>query len=161
MELVDKNCPVLKKVALPATIKQGRETGRELLKVLARLNRHRHRAIGLAAPQIGISLRVCALTFSAYELPIILINPRIDSHSEVTIDRQENCLSLPNETYVVKRFPWCKILDDNIYDKPQHFGPTVFEEWTENSLLRSSCVQHELNHLDGILISDIGEKNVV
>ena len=103
--------------------------------------------IGLAAPQVGIKKRIIVIDLKeeGKSLPITFINPKIIFLSDETSVNEEGCLSIPGYYAEVKR-------------------PNVVEvEWTgldgkknKDKLtgLMSICIQHEIDHLDGILFID-------
>ncbi|MDI2126443.1 peptide deformylase [Yinghuangia seranimata] len=97
---------------------------------------------GLAAPQIGVSLRV--FTYCVDGEVGHLINPNLDL-SDDEQDGPEGCLSLPGLAFDTKRAFGVVAKGFNM------FGDPVTIEGTE---LLSRCIQHETDHLDGILFID-------
>jgi len=98
--------------------------------------------VGLAAPQIGVGLRV--FTYCVDDEPGHLINPILALGDEEQ-DGEEGCLSFPGLSYPTKR-AW------SVVAKGQDMhGEPVTIEGTE---LLARCVQHETDHLDGILFID-------
>lgn len=102
-------------------------------------------SVGLAAPQIGQSLRIIVVRRTVKERPQALINPRLIKQSWRAQVGPEACLSLPNVSVPVKRPVKIAVeaLDMN--------GQTVKFK-TRGFLAR--VIQHEIDHLDGILIVD-------
>jgi peptide deformylase len=98
---------------------------------------------GLAAPQIGVGLRVFSYHVDDNE-PGHLINPSLDL-SEDTDEDDEGCLSFPGLAYPVERAWGVVAKGFNMYGDP------VTIEGTE---LLARCIQHETDHLDGILFID-------
>ncbi len=98
--------------------------------------------VGLAAPQIGVSLRV--FTYWVDDVVGHLINPSLDLSDEEQ-DGEEGCLSLPGLTYDTKRALRVVATGMNMHGEPV----TI-----EGSDLLARCVQHETDHLDGILFID-------
>jgi peptide deformylase len=98
--------------------------------------------VGLAAPQIGVSLRV--FTYWVDDVVGHLINPSLDLSDEEQ-DGEEGCLSLPGLTYDTKRALRVVATGMNMHGEPV----TI-----EGSELLARCVQHETDHLDGILFID-------
>ena len=98
--------------------------------------------VGLAAPQIGVSLRV--FTYHVGEEPGHLINPVLGLDGEQEED-DEACLSLPGLVFPTPRAPRVVATGFNMYGDP------VTIEGTE---LLARCIQHETDHLDGILFID-------
>ena len=104
--------------------------------------------IGLAAVQIGILKRVIVIDISKKEEkknPILLINPEITFQSKETSIYEEGCLSLPGYFAEIERPAKCKV---NYID--YHGKKTELEAQG----LLSTCVQHEIDHLNGILFID-------
>jgi peptide deformylase len=98
--------------------------------------------VGLAAPQIGVSLRV--FTYWVDDVVGHLINPRLDLSDEEELG-EEGCLSLPGLTYDTMRAARVVAEGMNMHGEPV----TI-----EGSELLARCVQHETDHLDGILFID-------
>jgi peptide deformylase len=99
--------------------------------------------VGLAAPQIGVGLRVFTYHVDDHE-PGHLINPVLDL-SEETDEDDEGCLSFPGLQYPVERAWGVVAKGFNMHGDP------VTVEGTE---LLARCIQHETDHLDGILFID-------
>jgi peptide deformylase len=98
--------------------------------------------VGLAAPQIGVSLRV--FTYHVDDELGHLINPSLDL-SEETESGDEGCLSFPGLVYPVSRAYGVVAKGFNMYGEP------VTLEGTDQL---ARCVQHETDHLDGVLFID-------
>ena len=98
--------------------------------------------VGLAAPQIGVGLRV--FTYYIDDELGHLINPSLDLSDEQETD-DEGCLSFPGLAYPVKRAWGVVAKGFNMHGDP------VTIEGTE---LLARCIQHETDHLDGILFID-------
>ena len=104
--------------------------------------------IGLAAIQIGILKRLVVIDISKKEekrQPIFLINPEIIFRSKETSVYEEGCLSLPGQFAEVERPAECSIKYIDYYGKEK--------ELKADGLL-ATCIQHEIDHLDGILFID-------
>src|SRR4051794_338342 len=97
---------------------------------------------GLAAPQIGVSLRV--FTYDVDDVVGHLINPTLDLSDEEQ-DGEEGCLSFPGLAFPTKRAFRAVAKGWNMHGDP------VVIEGTE---MLARCVQHETDHLDGILFID-------
>ncbi len=106
--------------------------------------------VGLAAPQVGISQRIAVLDVG--EGPVVLVNPVIKNGEGEEID-VEGCLSIPERWVYVKRYESVEVTALNEKGKPIRI---------EADGLFARALQHELDHLDGILIVDrmIGEAEV-
>jgi len=101
--------------------------------------------IGLAAPQIGVRRRVFVYDVREDEhAPGVLINPRIIESAGVTRE-SEGCLSIPDLTEVVERS--VRVIAEGLDQE----GKSVR---LEAEGLLSRCLQHEVDHLDGILFFD-------
>ena len=101
--------------------------------------------IGLAAVQVGILKRLIVIDISKdkeKKNPIFLINPEIISKSKNTSIYEEGCLSLPGHFAEIERPEECKIKYID-YDGKK-------KEMKANGLL-ATCIQHEIDHLNGIL----------
>ncbi len=104
--------------------------------------------IGLAAPQVGVSKRVLVVDLRREDAPdqrVALVNPRVVWASEETNKQPEGCLSIPGLEEVVER-PWAVRIEGFDPD-----GKTVVVEAEE---LFSRALQHEIDHLDGVLFLD-------
>jgi len=98
--------------------------------------------VGLAAPQIGVSLRV--FTYYVDDRLGHVVNPTLDLSDEQQ-EGEEGCLSLPGLSFPTKR-AWRAVAKGfNMYGEP------IVLEGTD---LLARCVQHETDHLDGILFID-------
>lgn len=105
--------------------------------------------VGLAAPQIGVNLRVFVIDVSKNDEPLnpmVFINPKIIKKTGATV-AQEGCISFPEAYTDVKRYAnvMVKALD-------KHGRPFVLE--AKDGELLSRAIQHENDHLDGILFID-------
>ena len=131
------------------TIKEGEEIGAKLLKELA----VSENGIGLAANQIGINKRVCVINVKE---PLVLINPKIVEHSEEQFVFAEGCLSFPGKHVRTGRYTSVTIKADN------HEGKMVFTADSDkiDDAFETACVQHEIDHLDGITMFDREIKNI-
>ncbi len=104
--------------------------------------------IGLAAVQIGILKRLIVIDISKEKdkkNPLFLINPEIISKSKKTTTYEEGCLSLPGHFAEIERPAECYVRYVDYYGKKK--------EIKANGLL-STCIQHEVDHLNGILFID-------
>ncbi len=108
------------------------------------------KGLGLAAPQVGSNLRVCLVTLDEKTFP--LINPEIIKRSARTTVDEEGCLSLPKLWLPVARA--VEITIQYMDEKGK-----VKERTLEGFDAR--VVQHELDHLDGVLIVDYQVKNLL
>ncbi len=105
--------------------------------------------VGLAAPQIGVNYRVFVIDASTDKEPLppmVFINPKIIKKSGAII-AQEGCLSFPEAFTDVKRYKNVTVKATDIH------GKTFVLEATDGSLL-ARAIQHEFDHLEGILFID-------
>jgi peptide deformylase len=101
--------------------------------------------LGLAAPQVGVGLRAAIICGSKdNQTPLEIINPIIVS-SEGSLSSEEGCLSIPDYREKIPRA-------ENIHLKAQDRSGKEFEIQADGLL--AICAQHEIDHLDGILIID-------
>ena len=102
--------------------------------------------IGLAAPQVGISKRFFVMHIdSDNEEPYVFINPVIKEFSKEESEYEEGCLSFPKQNVLIHR-PASIVLEYlNIN------GKKIIEKFSD---LHATCIQHEIDHLNGITITD-------
>ena len=101
--------------------------------------------VGLAAPQLGVSQRLLVYRVGADAPVIALANPEIEWTSEDAETLEEGCLSIPGVTVDVER--------------PVHVRVRAVDEEGEERVVEASglearVIQHEMDHLDGVLILD-------
>lgn len=103
--------------------------------------------IGLAAPQVGVSLRVAVVDLMPDDAPspVTLINPEIIAVGEAWATREEGCLSLPGQYADVSRPSRVRVR----YQDEQGATHEIEAEG-----LYAACLQHEIDHLDGVLFVD-------
>lgn len=136
-----------KKVARVSTINN------EIIRLITDMFETMHNAngIGLAANQVGLNKQIFVVDISMVEgyedsKPIALINPKIIAKSEELSVYEEGCLSIPDQHEEVKR---PKIITIEFYD-------TDFNKHTiEADGLLARVMQHEFDHLQGILFTDL------
>jgi peptide deformylase len=132
--------PVLRSKAMPVTTFD--KELRRLVKDLTETMREAPGS-GLAAPQIGVGLRV--FTYDIDDELGHLINPVLGPFSEEMMDGDEGCLSIPELYFELKRPERVLAVGQNMYGDPV----TI-----EGSGYLSRALQHETDHLDGILFID-------
>ena len=104
--------------------------------------------IGLAAVQVGILKRLIVIDISKdkeKKNPLFLINPEIISLSKKTSVYEEGCLSLPGHFAEIERPAECKIKFIDYNGKEKELKATG---------LLATCIQHEVDHLNGVLFID-------
>jgi peptide deformylase len=137
--------PILRKKSSPLE-----KVDEELRKLMRDMLETMYKApgIGLAAIQIGILKRLVVIDISKEDTkkdPLFLVNPKIVHRSKETSIYEEGCLSLPGQFAEIERPSECivKYLD---FDGNQ-------KEVKAEGLL-STCIQHEVDHLNGVLFID-------
>jgi peptide deformylase len=109
---------------------------------------HDHNGIGLAAPQIGVTKRVIVIDVAPKDEdpnPMKLANPEVIWSTDEVIENEEGCLSLPTYYADVVRPERVKVKYLDYDNKPQEL---------EADGILAVCVQHEIDHLDGVLFVD-------
>ena len=104
--------------------------------------------IGLAAPQIGELRRIVVMDLAKEGEepdPIVMVNPEILKYSDETVVTEEGCLSIPELYYDVERPAEVTVRYTDLEGK-------VIEREANDRL--AICIQHELDHLDGVLYID-------
>lgn len=104
--------------------------------------------IGLAAPQVGHELRLVVMDLARDgepRQPMILVNPEITAASRETALREEGCLSLPGHYADVERPARVKARWETLDGTRQEI---------EAEGLLAVCLQHEVDHLNGVLFTD-------
>ena len=104
--------------------------------------------IGLAAPQVGELLRLVVIDLGkdeAERAPMVLVNPEIVAASGETATREEGCLSLPGQYAEVERPARIKLRWRELDGSRREM---------EADELLGTCIQHEVDHLDGVLFVD-------
>jgi len=100
--------------------------------------------IGLAANQVGLPFRMCVIQVM-YGDKKILINPRIIWRSCEVVKSEEACLSLPGCLLTINRTKNIKVQYEDVRGETKEFDAIGLE---------STCIQHEIDHLDGLTMLD-------
>ena len=120
----------------------------------------KEKGFGLSANQIGIDKRMCVINIKE---PMILVNPKIVKRSEEAVQYIESCLSLPKTMRKPKntvRSISITVETDNLGtvefgpDEKDKIGTEGHNYFADEGLLECVVAQHEIDHLDGILITD-------
>ena len=138
MRYVEGRKALSKKCNPCETVTEGLVIGERLLEIL----KEDPDACGLAANQVGIDYAVCVVYV---EKPIVLINPRIVGKFGKSFF-QEGCVSFPGDYVMTER--WTNI----IVNADNHNSVLNFS--FEKNPLECVCVQHEIDHLEGITMFD-------
>jgi peptide deformylase len=138
--------PRLKRISVPvgAVTDEIRTLAQDMIEVM-----YDEPGIGLAAPQVGEAIRLVVMDThwteeGAEKNPLVLMNPEIVER-EGTLTWTEGCLSVPDYTADVERAARVRVRYRDL-DGIEH-EENAFE-------LRAVCLQHELDHLDGVLFID-------
>ncbi|MGB0937870.1 MAG: peptide deformylase [Colwellia sp.] len=104
------------------------------------------KGVGLAATQVDIHQRIVVMDVSEEgNEPLVFINPEITAKSDETVINEEGCLSVPGTYAKVNRHVTCTV-------KAQDRNGQEFS--LDGEELLSICIQHELDHLNGVLFVD-------
>jgi peptide deformylase len=137
--------PVLRRTARPVGEGDGDAVRALVPRMLAAM--YAAPGIGLAAPQVGVSLRLAVIDLQRDDAraPVVVINPEIIAASTETEPHEEGCLSLPGQfaDVVRPRVVTVRYLD----------VAGTRQEVTADGLF-GRCLQHEIDHLDGVLFVD-------
>jgi peptide deformylase len=114
----------------------------EMIQVMKKQN-----GVGLAAPQVGLSVRLCLVQED--DRTHVLINPQITAKSTKKIMMEEGCLSFPGTFYPITR-------PENV--KVRFLDEAGLEKKLKAGGILARAIQHEIDHLDGILIIDRAKK---
>jgi len=138
----------------PSELKQYRSLAEDMVKHIKNPD---NGGVGLAAPQVGVNKRLIVVSLMKdYEdetfRTIAMINPEIIEHSDDTCTDTEGCLSVPGESGDVTRWSWVKVT---------FLDPEGKKYAMRLENLAARIVQHEIDHLDGVLFTDKVEENVV
>jgi peptide deformylase len=108
---------------------------------------YRAPGIGLAAPQIGVGLRLAVVDLMPNDerAPVVLVNPEVVAASAELATREEGCLSLPNQYADVTRPARVKV---------RYYDQAGARHEVEADGLLAVCLQHEIDHLNGVLFVD-------
>ena len=116
--------------------------------------------LGMSANQIGLNKRICVV--NVRETPLVLVNPQIIEEGQDKLIYFEGCLSLPKtmkKPIKTVRSYSVKVKADN-FPEVLEFGTTerkhedINQLFGDIDLLESVCIQHEIDHLNGITIRD-------
>ena len=152
------NNPLINKKLREVSVEEGMAIATELFQIL----NQRGDGIGLAANQVGIDAQVAVVNVRE---PLVLINPKIIS-KDVEIPYYEGCLSYPKKGVHTKRYRDIVVSTEQS-ESDWYFsgaeensdGKSVWDKGNmkqdqENRILESVCVQHEIDHLNGVVCMD-------
>ena len=156
---IKEHNPIINKKLREVSVEEGLSIATELFQIL----NQRGDGIGLAANQVGIDAQVAVVNVIE---PLVLINPKIIS-KENEINYYEGCLSFPKKGVNTKRYETIEVTSANVEGSMLFSGVETGEtgkgSWEDKQknddnrnmrLLESICVQHEIDHLNGVTIMD-------
>ena len=153
-----ENNPLIQKKLREVTVEEGMVIAKELFEILNK----RKDGIGLAANQVGIDAQVAVVNVTE---PLVLINPEIISKKD-KIPFYEGCLSFPSKGVHTERYETIEVKTEQIDGSWIFSGVDTGDEargtWEidkkkqnrELRTLEAVCVQHEIDHLNGMRIMD-------
>lgn len=144
---------ILEIVAMPVTDQELNSAWLSELTHAMHLTMIERQGVGIAAPQVYVSKRIIIVASrpnnrypDAPEMqPIVMINPQIIQHSEQLVLGEEGCLSVPNQRGQIERSEHIQV---------RYLTLTGDEILSTFSGFPARIVQHEIDHLDGILFVD-------
>ena len=154
---IKDNNPLINKKLKEVSLEEGKLIATELFQILNK----RKDGIGLAANQVGIDAQVAVVNVIE---PLVLINPKI-IRKENEIKYYEGCLSFPKKGVNTTRYETIEVTSEGVEGSMIFSGVETSSEgkgsWeTDNAhdsnsrLLESVCVQHEIDHLNGLVCMD-------
>jgi peptide deformylase len=149
-----------KKTSPVSSVEEGQEIANKLIEALDELSH----GVGLSAIQIGIPKAVSVVRVRKDSSPIILMNPVVVDSSKEKLVFTEGCLSIPGKLVNTVRSLKVTVSTLN-HANPLPFGPDTDPVTQESvrsdyGVLESVCVQHEIDHTNGILMIDDGVRHV-
>ena len=144
-EILTEPNKILRKISLPVDV-----VNQDLQRLMNDMLETMYAApgIGLAAIQVGVPQRVIVLDLAPKnepKNPMYFVNPEIISKSENNSTYEEGCLSVPGQFAEIVRPDKCQIKYLDYFGQPKEF-------MAEDML--ATCIQHEIDHLEGILFID-------
>ena len=151
-EIVKVPNPILQTISRPIENIDGlvKDVAEEMLLLLGSVSRIP--CLGLAAVQLGEPIRLIAVMWNMYSrdfrAPVIIVNPEIIKRSDKMVESREGCLSIGDGStlFTVKRYKQVKVKGLDLNGKPVAY---------KERGLPGFALQHEIDHLDGRLVSDV------
>ena len=139
LEILTDDSPTLQQVAQPVrNFDRSLEVFCDQLVGLMR----NAKGAGISAPQVGLSERIIVITGGEDDVTV-MVNPKMLDHSPDMIKIPEGCLSLPGKSLDVSRPSRCVV---------EYYTPMAIRKERTLDLWESRVFQHELDHLNGILM---------
>ena len=136
---------LLRQISLP--VEKVEETERELMNDMLE-TMYAANGIGLAAIQIGVPKRIIVMDLSKEENkknPMYFVNPVIKKKNDQNLTYEEGCLSVPNQFAEIDRPKTCEV---------EYLDYNGIKQNLKAEGLLATCIQHEIDHLEGILFID-------
>ena len=136
---------LLRQISLP--VEKVEETERELMNDMLE-TMYAANGIGLAAIQIGVPKRIIVMDLSKEENkknPMYFVNPVINKKNDQNVTYEEGCLSVPNQFAEIDRPKTCEV---------EYLDYNGNKQNLKAEGLLATCIQHEIDHLEGILFID-------
>ena len=140
LEIIKDGDERLRKISCPVTLtKEVKELVDDMKETMIHAD-----GMGLAAPQVGQNIRVIVIKLLDNKIQE-MINPVIKSHSDDTCDLEEGCLSVPGKYLTITRPSKISVKFQDLSGKHKKWKLKSWE---------SRVVQHEIDHLNGMLMTD-------
>ena len=148
MNIIKYPNPILREISKPVKLPLSNEDRKVLDEMFSYVKEHSNEAVGLSAVQIGVLKRMCAIRITGEKtISYKLVNPRIIRHSSKQTFVPEGCLSVPQEHE--EGIPRWESVVVMAYDAIQNKNIMINAYGWEAKVL-----QHEIDHMDGILYID-------
>ena len=142
LKIITSPDPLLNQVCEPCDL-----SDRSLRKLAKQMERVMYASdgVGIAAPQVGVLKRLIVIDVSPEDVrdPLTLVNPEILELGGELVTDDEGCLSCPGISVPIERREWARV----------RYFDLKGEEWeVEGDGLLARCLQHEIDHLNGITL---------
>lgn len=143
LSIVQSPDPLLNQVCEPVDPKD--KSLKRLAKQMANVM-YKDNGVGIAGPQVGVTKRIIVVDcdWSEHDKnPIVMLNPEVVETKGEPVEAGEGCLSLPGITVPISRAPWARV----------QYSDFNGDRWEiESDGLLGRCMQHEIDHLNGITL---------
>jgi len=143
-EILTEPNPILRQIS--KTVEKVGKDEQELMKDMLD-TMYAANGIGLAAIQVGIPKRIIVIDLNKNEkkTPMFFVNPVIKERNRINSVYEEGCLSVPNQFAEIERPNKCEVEYLDFYGE---------KKILKADGLLATCIQHEMDHLEGILFID-------